>query len=223
MSNAPSEPRRDARQAGTSFPPSDAGRSLEAMEATWSRPGSVSEWDLAVELANAVADGGELPILQSPVLLDSGEVLHGDLVAEGSRFHGADVSYVEPRAVAIGGPLMFGMVAAGSAAARRRARRQAESLASPQWRPLGPLRILATDRRLLVWHEDAWASVWYQAIREFRPDLEAGRLDLTFDDDPPYHLAGPWVPLLTVIVTTVLARDRGVTAMGDALHAPVNG
>ena len=118
---------------------------------------------------------------------------------------------------------MFGMVAAGSAAARRRARRHAEALATPQWRPLGPLRILATDRRLLVWHEDACASVWYQAIREFRPDLEAGRLDLTFDDDPPYHLAGPWVPLLTVIVTTVLARDRGVTAMGDALHAPVNG
>jgi hypothetical protein len=193
------------------------------MDATWSRPGSVSEWDLAVELANAVADGAELPILQSPVLLDSGEVLHGDVVAEGWRFHGADVAYAAPRAVAIGGPLMFGTVAAGSAAARRRARRHAEALAAPQWRPLGPLRILASDRRLLVWHEDAWASVWYQSIREFRPDLEAARLDLTFDDDPPYHLAGPWVPLLTVIVTTVLARDRGITAVREALHVPVNG
>lgn len=193
------------------------------MDATWSRPGSASEWDLAVELANAVADGGDLPVRPSPVLLDAGEVLHGDVTADGWRFHGADISYVEPRAVAVGGPLVFGVVAAGSAAARRRARRQAEALAAPQWRPLGPLRILATDRRLLVWHEDAWASVWYQAIREFRPDLEAARMDLTFDDDPPYHLAGPWVPLLTVIVTTVLARDRGVTAMGDALHAPVNG
>ena len=94
MSNAPSEPRRDARQAGTSFPPSDARRSLEAMEATWRRPGSASEWALAVELANAVADGGELPILPSPVLLGSGEVLHGDVTADGWRFHGADVSYV---------------------------------------------------------------------------------------------------------------------------------
>jgi hypothetical protein len=174
-------------------------------------------------LANAVATGDELPILPSPVLLDSGEVLHGDVTADGWRFHGADVPYIEPRAVAFGGPLTFGMVAAGSAAARRRARRQAAALATPQWRPLGPLRILATDRRLLVWHEDAWASVWYQSIREFRPDLEAGRLDLTFDDDPPYHLAGPWVPLLTVIVTTALARDRGVRAMGDALHVAVNG
>ncbi len=60
-------------------------------------------------------------------------------------------------------------------------RRDAEALAAAQWRPLGPLRILATDRRLLVWHDGAWASVWYHAIRELRPDLDADRLDLTFE------------------------------------------
>jgi hypothetical protein len=94
--------------------------------------------------------------------------------------------------------------------ARRRARREAEALAAPQWRPLGAVRILATDRRLLVWHDSAWASVWYDAIRELRPDLETGRLDMTFENDPPYCLAGPWVPYLTVVVTTVLAARRGV-------------
>jgi hypothetical protein len=92
--------------------------------------------------------------------------------------------------------------------ARRRARREAEALAAPQWRPLGALRILATDRRLLVWHANGWASVWYDAIRELHPDLEAGRLDMTFENDPPYCLAGPWVPYLTVIVTTGLAVRR---------------
>jgi hypothetical protein len=193
------------------------------MDATWSRPGNGSEWSAAVGLANRVAADGELPSLPSPVLLDAGEVLHGDLTAEGWRFHGADVSYAAPYAVAIGGPLMFGLVAAGSAAARRRARQEAEALAAPQWRPLGELRILATDRRLLVWHDGAWASVWYHAIRELRPDLDGARLDMTFDDDPPYCLAGPWVPLLTVIITTVLARDRGITAVGEARRVPVNG
>lgn len=193
------------------------------MDATWSRPGNGSEWDAAVGLANRVADGGELPSIPSPVLLDAGEVLHAGLTAEGWRFHGADVTYDAPHAVAIGGPLIFGLVAAGSAAARRRARREAEVLAAPQWRPLGKLRILATDRRLLVWNEGAWASVWYHAVREVRPDLAAARLDLTFDDDAPYCLAGPWVPLLTVIVTTVLAHDRGVTAVDEALRAGVTG
>ena len=120
------------------------------MEATWSRPGSGSDWDAAVALANHVAAGRGLPSIPSPVLLDAGEVLHGGLPAEGWRFHGLDVTYAAPRAVAIGGPLMFGLVAAGSAAARRRARRDAEELAAPQWRALGWLRILATDRRLLV-------------------------------------------------------------------------
>ena len=192
------------------------------MDATWSRPGPCSEWDAAVDLASHVAAKGELPVVPSPVLLDADEVLHGDLTAEGWRFHGADVTYAAPHAVALGGPVMFGLVAAGSAATRRSVRREAEALAAPQWRPLGGLRILATDRRLLVWHQGAWASVWYHAICEIRPDLEAAGLEMTFDDDPPYCLAGPWVPYLTVIVTTILARDRGIAAVDDALRHPVS-
>ncbi len=190
---------------------------------TWGRGEDGSTWDAAVELANQVAAGRDLPVFQTSVLLDAGEVLHADLPADGWRFEGADVTYAAPHAVAIGGPLMFGIVAAAGAAARRRARREAEALAAPQWRPLGPLRILATDRRLLVWHQDAWASVWYNAIRELRPDLEVGRLDMTFENDPPYCLAGPWVPYLTVILTTLLARDRGVRAVDDSLRVPVKG
>lgn len=188
------------------------------MDAAWSRDDINSEWDAAVDLANRVATGSGLPNLASPVLLDAGEVLHADVAAEGWRYCAADVTYTEPHVVAIGGPLMFGLVAAGSAVARRRARREAEALAAPQWRPLGALRILATDRRLLVWHEGAWASVWYNAIRELRPDLEAGRLDMTFENDPPYCLAGPWVPYLTVIVTTVLAARRGVEPTRAAIR-----
>lgn len=180
------------------------------MEATWSRGASGSDWGAAVGLASRVAAGGGLPDLASPVLLDAGEVLHADVPAQGWRYHAADVTYATPRAVAIGGPLMFGLVAAAGAVARRRARREAEAIAAAQWRPLGALRILATDRRLLVWHEGARASVWYNAIRELRPALEVGRLDMTFENDPPYCLAGPWVPYLTVIITTVLAARRGL-------------
>ena len=191
------------------------------MDATWSRGDIGTEWTAATDLAEHIAAGGELPSIPSPVLLNAGEMLHADLPAHGWRFEEADVSYVAPRVVAIGGPLMFGLTAAGSAVARRRARREAETLAAPQWRPLGALRILVTDRRLLVWHKGAWASVWYSVIREFRPDLATGRLDMTFESDPPYCLAGPWVPYLTVIVTTLLAGDRGVAAVEDALAAPL--
>lgn len=189
------------------------------MDATWSRSDGGSEWVAALELATIVSAGGQLPTMPSPVLLDAGEALHADLPAQGWRFHSADVTYNAPRVVAIGGPMMFGVAAAGSALARRRARRSAEALAEPQWRALGALRILATDRRLLVWHNGVWASVWYSVIRELWPDPEARRLDMTFESDPPYCLAGPWVPYLTVIVTTHLAGDRGVQAVDDALAA----
>ena len=114
-------------------------------------------------------------------------------------------------------PLMIGLTVVGSAVARRRVRHAAEALAAPQWRPLGTLRILVTDRRLLAWYEGAWASVWYGVIRELRPDLAVHRLDMTFESDPPCCLAGPWVPYLTVIVTTVLANDRGTGAVEAAV------
>jgi hypothetical protein len=58
--------------------------------------------------------------------------------------------------------------------------------------------------------------VWYDAIRELRPDLEAERLDLTFENDPPYCLAGPWAPYLTVVITTILALQRGIELTGSA-------
>src|SRR3546814_339590 len=163
------------------------------MDATSSRDDSASAWCAAVDLASHVAAGGHLPSVASRVLLEPGEVLHADVTAQGWRFAGADVTYAEPRAVAIGGPVMFGLVAATNAAARRRARREAEMLAAPHWRPLGRLRILATDRRLLVWHQAEWASVWSNPSREPQPAMEGGRLRLTLEEAPPQSQPGPRV------------------------------
>lgn len=204
------------------FAVSQSGRTIPGM-ATGSSRETNREWSAAVDLANHVAAGSDLPTLASPVLLDADELLHANLPADGWRYDAADVNYVEPHAAAIGGPFVFGLVAAASAVTRRRAHKQAEALAVPEWRPLGPVRILATDRRLIVWYDGAWASVWYDAIRELRPALEVARLDLTFENDPPYAVAGPWVPYLTVVITTVLARHRGVAAVQDALSLHISG
>lgn len=187
------------------------------MEATWGRGSSGIEWDLAVELADRLTDGGELPSVASPILLDPGEVLHADLSALGWRFHAIDVFYEEPRVLAFGGTVLFAAASLAAASARRRARAEAELLAAPKWRSLGSLRVLATDRRLLVWFEGAWASVWYDGIRGLRPDLANDRVTMTFDDDPPYALAGPWVPYLTVALTACLAHRRGIDAVATAL------
>ena len=187
------------------------------MDATWGREGFGSEWDTAVRLTEDLAVGGSLPVMPSPVLLGLEEVLHADLTAHGWRFHGVDVVYEEPRVIGIGGPIMFAVTAAAAASARRRAKAEAERLAAPQWRPLGYLRILATDRRLLVLYEGAWASVWYAGIRQMHPVVHEQRLQLIFEDDSPYALAGPWVPYLTVVLTATLADQLGVAAVSNAL------
>ena len=154
------------------------------------------------------------------MLLDPGEVLHADLGAFGWRFQAMDVLYEEPRVLAFGGPILFAAASIGAASARRRARSEAERLAAPQWRALGSLRVLATDRRLLVWFEGAWASVWYDGIREMHPDLVNNRVTMLLDDDPPYALAGPWVPYLTVVIAACLASRRGVSATSQAMAGP---
>ena len=187
------------------------------MDATWGREGFGSEWDAAVRLADALTAGRALPEMASPVLLEPGEVVHADLTAYGWRFHGVDVVYEEPRVIGIGGPIFFAVTAAAAASARRRARAEAERLAAPQWRTLGHLRILATDRRLLVLYQASWASVWYAGIRQVLPAVHEQRLQLIFEDDPPYALAGPWVPYLSVVLTAALAQGLGVAAVSDAL------
>lgn len=187
------------------------------MEATWGRGGIGSEWHLAVELAERVAHGEALPVLASTVLLNPGEFLHADVGALGWRFQAMDVFYEEPRVLTVGGPLLFAAASIGAASARRRVRADAERLAAPQWRSLGELRVLATNRRLLVWFAGAWASVWYDGIRELHPNLERHRVTMLFDDDPPYALAGPWVPYLTVVLTACLAARRGTDAVASAL------
>jgi len=187
------------------------------MGATWGREGFGSEWEAAVRLADDLAVGGYLPALPSPVLLELDEMLHADLAGHGWRFHGVDVVYEEPHVIGIGGPILFAVTAAAAASARRRARAEAERLAAPQWRPLGFLRILATDRRLLVLYQGAWASVWYAGIRQVHPAVHQQRLHLTFEDDPPYALAGPWVPYLAVVLTATLADQLGVDAVSNAL------
>jgi hypothetical protein len=175
-------------------------------------------WAAAESLAARVTAGGDLPILPSAVALSSDEVLHGELVAGGWRFHAADVVVEQRRLVAVGGLFTFGIAAAANSIGNRRAWAEAERIAAPQWRPLGAMPLLATNQRLLAFHEGQWASVWYSAICRIVPSVEDSRLELIFEDDPPYLLVGEWVPYLTVIITAVLAQHHGIERFATMLR-----
>ncbi|HZT66519.1 MAG TPA: hypothetical protein VFA11_12085 [Acidimicrobiales bacterium] len=119
--------------------------------------------------------------------------MHGELTAYGWRYYALEGVLYERHMCLLGGG--FGMVLTGvtSAVGNSRRRRQAEALVAPQWRPLGPLRIAYTSERLLVWHREAWWSVWLAAVVGSRWDPANEALELFFQWEAPYRIAGPQV------------------------------
>jgi len=181
-------------------------------------PAPCGTWrQVAEQLAETIAAGGDLPVLVSLIPLQPGEVPHAAVDVHGWRFVPVDVTYPQRRGVAVGGVIVGAVTAAAALVENRRVRAQAERLAAPGWRPLGPLSLLATSDRLVVSNGGAPASVWYDAIRQLRPELDRDRLELFFEDDPPYLLEGPAVPYLAVVVATALAARVGTEAVASAL------
>lgn len=169
-----------------------------------------SDLDAARRLSDALANGGWLePVAINGVSLEPGEAAFADLHASGWRYFALDQFAYERRTLLLGGPLLMALTGVVSAIGNSRRRRDAERAAAPQWRPLGPLRVVVTSRRLLVWFEQSWWSVWYSAIADVRAHSEHWSLDLYFHADAPYRFVGPQVPSLTVILSGgVVVREQ---------------
>lgn len=159
----------------------------------------------AERLAEALANGGRLEerVIQG-VPLGVGEMAYADLTATGWRYFALGHALYEKRTMLVGGPLLMMATGLASAIGNRNARLAAEAAAAPQWRPLGPLRIVLSSERLLVWHRQAWWSVWLSGITDLRRYSEHQTLDLFFGADPPYRLVGPDVVPLGVVLAQAL-------------------
>lgn len=184
------------------------------MSNTTARPEpSSAAAEAARRLSDALNCGGWLrPIIVEDAPLDLDEEPFADLHLHGWRYHAIDVPY-EHRTVMFGGPFLFTATAIVSWTANRRRRRDAECLAAPQWRPLGLLRVVATDRRLLVRHGHSWFSVWLAAIVDVSASLDRDSLEIRFFDDPPYALVGPGA-------TSLCSALRWLGSIGTAVSSP---
>jgi len=131
------------------------------------------------------------PAWAAPIthLLLPGEVARIQVDAYGWRWEPSDVAY-DRRFLLLGGPIGMAVSGVASVVANRGVRRRAERDAAPAWRALGALIVIATDLRLLVWHQNAWNSVWYSAITEAGLDGAESHVELSFAADPPYRLQG---------------------------------
>lgn len=165
-------------------------------------------FDTAHHLADGLRNGGWLePVAIDGLPLEAGEHAFADLHASGWRHYALDQVAYERRTILFGSPFLIALTGIASAIGNTRGRQAAERAAAPQWRPLGPLRIVVTSQRLLVWFEQAWWSVWSSAITDMRLDPASRCLDLYFAADPPYRLVGSQIPALAVMLAHEI-RDK---------------
>lgn len=126
-------------------------------------------------------------------------------LVRGWRFQPVEVTY-EHRTLLFGGPVSFALSGLASMCGNRRARKVAERASAPQWRDLGPIDVVATADRLLVWHERSWWSVWYSAI--ISTTHSDDRLEMHFVDDDPYLLVGDVAAVGAVVECAVSTREH---------------
>jgi len=125
------------------------------------------------------------PTIEQPEWLLPGEHIHAETTADAWRYLALDVPY-DRRTLLFGGPLGFLCAGLASMIGNRRARLVAETLAAPQWRYLGRLPIIATNRRLLIEYEGAWWPIWFEMVE--RCEVTGASAVLTFHGDDPYCL-----------------------------------
>jgi len=133
------------------------------------------------------------PAIEQPEWLLPGERVHTEITADAWRYLALDVPY-DRRTILFGGPLGFACTGVASMIGNRRARRRAEALAVPQWRYLGHLPIIVTNRRLLIEHEGAWWPIWFEMVERLRAEGDSAAL--TFVDAPPYRLRAPAIEVV---------------------------
>jgi hypothetical protein len=88
------------------------------------------------------------------------------------------------------------------------ARKDAEA----RWREVPGVRVVVTDRRLMISQEGQWASLSHDRVLEFRPAPADFTVALGYDGSPAIRLRGPAVARICVVLALML---EGVDRLGE--------
>jgi hypothetical protein len=165
---------------------------------------SAEAWAAAQHLADALADGDDLPQIETSLHLADDEIMHAGINADCSWYGDTEATYQHRRFLVFGGIGTLGLTAAASAIGNHRRRNTAAALSRPQWRSLGSISVLLTSRRILLTIDDTFTSVWLDDILQATPAADGQRLELTCRDHPPFSIHGDWVPYFTVALSHLL-------------------
>lgn len=157
----------------------------------------------AEDLEQRLAESGALLVLESPVPLGPGEVLHAGVEVGCSWYGPADVAYADQRLLIFGSTAWLAFSAGMSAIGNGRRRRAAAVVAAPQWRTLGLAHVLLTNQRLLVPFAGEMRSFPLATISDTVQATELDRLDIHFMDGTALALHGDWTRYLAVALAAV--------------------
>lgn len=164
--------------------------------------------DDASELAEALSRGAQLePLRVYGVPLAPNERAYAEVDVEAWRLLATEPVY-ERRSVIFGGPAVTLATSLACAVANRRRRLEAERAAQPQWRSLGVVRVVATDRRLLVWHVDRWWPVPFGDVHGWDIESSGEAFTVTLREGAPYRFARGGTPLLSLVILWLSVPGR---------------
>jgi hypothetical protein len=164
---------------------------------------SLRAWHEAIRLVMMVGAGARIPAIPPSIMLRPGEVQHGGpFGVDCYVFCGADVEYSQGYAVS-GGLLFTAVGMAIGEASIAHARREALAHARPQWRLIGRMPMVLTDRRMLIMPEGQWCSYSLDTLVSMTAQVEAYGMDLHFEDAMALRLMGQWIPWAAVAVAAL--------------------
>ncbi len=188
-------------------------------------PVALASWKNAREYAAHIARGGALPpISLAGLVLQHGEQAVFDTRATYMRWYGMDVTYGQSSFFAYGSAAFVVGSAVGSVIGNSSRRRQAESLATPQWREHHDAAVVATTERLLInTASNGWLSFYFNSVQEFHPDPLNWKLTLGWPDTVPLRLQGLAVPYVSVHAARFIFGDGWVNEPSMAALLPSSG
>ncbi|MEU7870394.1 hypothetical protein [Dactylosporangium sp. NPDC049140] len=126
------------------------------------------------------------------------------LVTAGDTTNDVTVEYTAGDHHRSDGPLFAGTGRAAEAIRDASMHRRAEREAAAQWRSVGVVPCAITSRRLLIRDgERQWQAYPLDTLVSLTPDVQTSALELAFENSASVRLRGPWVPWLTVVISTL--------------------
>lgn len=184
------------------------GKWLERLSAATTPETETQAWIVqAQRVAETLRAGECLPEIQlfGPVMYSGERALFDSPVAY-ARMYGGDGSYKTTNVLALGNRSFIAgsMAATGLINGARKARARRE--ATPRWRDDQRVRLVTTNRRLLVYGPgQRWLTFDYAAISEFEPVVHHNMMRLHFASAPSLGLCGP--PVLAAMVLVAAATN----------------